>query len=359
MFTVFAASLKSNLDTSVDRSFGADLVASSTRVGGSGGIGIDPEIAPAVAELPEVENAVGLGAGAATVDGDDRGVVYADPAAIDHVLDLDVTDGSLADLADDQIAVADSLAARKAGGLATPSRSSSSTVPSNSSRSGATYNEADIVGTILLPRAAWEPHATQEIDTAVFVSLAEGVDINDGQAAVSQVVDRFGGPDVQDRDAFAASQSEGLDMMLTVIYVLLALAIIIALMGIANTLSLSIHERRTELGILRALGQTRRQLRSMVRDESVFISVFGTVSGMVLGLFLALGAHPGRGRLWRPHRHLHRPVHPARRHPGSRRGGRSACRCASRSPSRAARCSRRGPQRLTTGASGAVPLSSG
>ena len=289
MFTVFAASLKSNLEQGIDRSFGADLVASSTRVGGSGGIGIDPEIAPAVAELPEVETAVGLGAGAATVDGDDRGVVYADPAAIDHVLDLDVTDGSLATLADDQIAVADSLTAEEGWRIGDALAVKFLDGAEQQFTVGATYNEADIVGTILLPRAAWEPHATQEIDTAVFVSLAEGVDMNDGQAAVSQVVDRFGGPDVQDRDAFAASQSEGLDMMLTVIYVLLALAIIIALMGIANTLSLSIHERRTELGILRALGQTRRQLRSMVRDESVFISVFGTVSGMVLGLFLAWG----------------------------------------------------------------------
>jgi putative ABC transport system permease protein len=68
--------------------------------------------------------------------------------------------------------------------------------------------------------------------------------------------------------------------------VLLALAILIALMGIANTLSLSIHERRRELGVLRAVGQTRRQLKAMVRDESVLIAVFGTVGGMALGVFL-------------------------------------------------------------------------
>ena len=289
MFTVFASSIKANLEHSIDRSFGADLVASSARVGGSGGIGIDPEIALAVADLAEVESAVGLGAGAATVDGDDQGVVYADPARIDQVLDLDVTAGSLTALADDQIAVADSLANEKGWriGDAVPVKFLDGA--EEQFTVGATYNEADIVGTVLVPRAAWEPHATQEIDTAVFVLLADGVDIDDGQAAVSQVVDRFGGPDVQDRNEFAASQSAGLDMMLTVIYVLLALAIIIALMGIANTLSLSIHERRAELGILRALGQTRRQLRSMVRAESVFISLFGTVSGMVLGLFLAWG----------------------------------------------------------------------
>jgi putative ABC transport system permease protein len=67
---------------------------------------------------------------------------------------------------------------------------------------------------------------------------------------------------------------------------MLALAVVIALMGIANTLSLSIHERVRELGLLRAVGQSRRQARSMVRWESVTISVLGTTGGVMLGLFL-------------------------------------------------------------------------
>jgi putative ABC transport system permease protein len=75
-------------------------------------------------------------------------------------------------------------------------------------------------------------------------------------------------------------------MLLTIIYALLALAIVIALMGIANTLSLSIHERTRELGLLRAVGQTRRQVRAMVRGESVVIATFGAVGGIALGVFL-------------------------------------------------------------------------
>ena len=75
-------------------------------------------------------------------------------------------------------------------------------------------------------------------------------------------------------------------MMLGIVYVLLFLAIVIALMGIANTLSLAIHERTRELGLLRAVGQSRRQLRSMVRWESVIIALFGTVGGLGLGVFL-------------------------------------------------------------------------
>ena len=74
-----------------------------------------------------------------------------------------------------------------------------------------------------------------------------------------------------------------LDTLLNIVYVMLALAIVIALLGIANTLSLAVYERRVELGLLRAVGETRRQVRSMLRLESVIIATFGTVLGLVLG----------------------------------------------------------------------------
>ena len=84
--------------------------------------------------------------------------------------------------------------------------------------------------------------------------------------------------------------------MLGLVYVMLALAILIALMGIANTLSLSIHERTRELGLLRAVGATRAQLRSMVRWESVIIALFGTVGGLGVGPVPRLGAQVRGGR---------------------------------------------------------------
>ncbi|HYV60951.1 MAG TPA: ABC transporter permease, partial [Acidimicrobiia bacterium] len=105
-------------------------------------------------------------------------------------------------------------------------------------------------------------------------------------SAVQRTVDRYGAPDVEDRGEYTSSLSQGVDMMLGIVYVLLGLAILIALMGIANTLSLSIYERTRELGLLRAIGESRRQLRSMIRWESVIIAVFGTIGGLGLGLFL-------------------------------------------------------------------------
>jgi putative ABC transport system permease protein len=75
-------------------------------------------------------------------------------------------------------------------------------------------------------------------------------------------------------------------MLLGIVYVLLVLAILIALMGIANTLALSVHERRRELGLLRAVGQTRRQVRAMLRGEAFLVAAFGTLGGIGLGVFL-------------------------------------------------------------------------
>src|SRR5207302_252339 len=90
---------------------------------------------------------------------------------------------------------------------------------------------------------------------------------------------------VQDQAAYKKSQAAQINTILNFIYVMLALAILIALMGIANTLALSIFERTRELGLLRAVGMTRAQLRSTVRWESVIIALFGTVLGLVIGLF--------------------------------------------------------------------------
>jgi putative ABC transport system permease protein len=94
---------------------------------------------------------------------------------------------------------------------------------------------------------------------------------------------------VQTREQYVDDIAGRIDTMLGLVYVMLALAVLIALMGIANTLSLSIYERTRELGLLRAVGETRSQLRSMVRWESVIIAVIGTLGGLVIGVFLGWG----------------------------------------------------------------------
>jgi putative ABC transport system permease protein len=151
---------------------------------------------------------------------------------------------------------------------------------------GALYERDDLAGDYVITRAAWSPHKLQDADTLVPVAFADGVSVAEGTAAVEKVSEAYGNPEVQTREEFAESSASGVDMMLTLVYALLALAVVIALLGIANTLTLAVHERTRELGLLRAVGQTRAQLRSMVRWESVLVAAFGTAGGLGLGAFL-------------------------------------------------------------------------
>jgi putative ABC transport system permease protein len=91
---------------------------------------------------------------------------------------------------------------------------------------------------------------------------------------------------VQDQAGYKADQASQINKLLDFIYALLALAIIIALLGIGNTLALSIFERTRELGVMRAVGMTRRQLRATIRWESVIIALQGTVLGLAVGVFV-------------------------------------------------------------------------
>jgi putative ABC transport system permease protein len=93
------------------------------------------------------------------------------------------------------------------------------------------------------------------------------------------------GASVLDQNAYKHQQAAPVNKLLALVYALLALAIIIALLGIGNTLALSIFERTRELGVMRAVGMTRRQLRGTIRWESVIIALQGTALGLLIGVF--------------------------------------------------------------------------
>jgi putative ABC transport system permease protein len=283
LFTTFAASIKTSIDNSVSQSFTGDLVVSTGQFGGSG---ISPQLADDVGRLPEVQTATGLGTGRALIGTGTETVTIADQTQLGNVLDLEVTDGSVRNLGPQQLAVSERNADDEGWTRGTKVPVTFSDGTTTEFTVGATYDARDIAGDYILSRAAWAPHAVQDSDTTVLIGLEDGVALETGRQAVERVADAYGAPDVEDRDQYAASLGEGIDMVLGVVYVLLALAVLIALMGIANTLSLSVYERIRELGLLRAVGETRPQLRSMIRWESVIVAVFGTIGGLGLGVFL-------------------------------------------------------------------------
>ncbi|MGH8992786.1 MAG: ABC transporter permease [Acidimicrobiia bacterium] len=284
LFTVVGASIKQSIDDSVARSFGGDLVITT---GGFGpAAGFSPKMAGEVARLSEVEAATGFGGGVVRLDGATETVGVADPDSLTRVLDLDETEGRVADLAGNEIAISTDKAEDEGWEVGTEIPVAFVDGATQTVRVGAVYDSSDVAGPLIFTRAVFDPHAVQSLDQVVFVLLTDGVALEDGKAAVEEVTDGFGSPNVQDKQEFLDTVAGGVNQMLALVYVMLTLAIMIALMGIANTLSLSVHERTRELGLLRAVGETRGQLRSMVRWESVVIALFGTVGGVGLGIFL-------------------------------------------------------------------------
>ena len=278
--TILASSTKASIADSVDSTFAGDLVIDSgTYTGG----GLSPQLADDLSSLPEVDAVAGLRNVAAEIDGSSSMLVGFDAQSLDDLFDLELRDGSFADLGAGEIAVHDEEATDKGWAVG-------DTVPVRFAETGvqelavvALYGDADLAGPYVVGNAVLEANVADQFDSMVFVRFADGVDDATATAAIEAVASQHPLADVQDRDAFKASKGAEIDTILNLIYALLALAVIIALLGIANTLALSIFERTRELGLLRAVGMTRAQVRATVRWESVIISLLGTTLGLVIG----------------------------------------------------------------------------
>ncbi|MGH3161146.1 MAG: ABC transporter permease, partial [Streptosporangiaceae bacterium] len=286
LFTVIGASLKASATQGVDRTLAADLVVYQPGYGGSAGLaGFSPTLAAGLGRLPSVDVAAGVSRGSVLLDGQAQTVAAVDPGRIGTVLNLGVTAGSLGALGSGSFAVSAAAAADQHWRVG-------STVPvvypdgaHARLRVAAIFSHPDITGDYLFAAAGWAPHAGQALDSMVLIKLKPGAAPGPARAAVTAAIAGTGQPRVQDRAQYQASATGAVNTILGLVYVMLALAILIALMGVANTLSLSIRERTRELGLLRALRQTRAQARGMVRWESVIIAVFGTLGGVILGTF--------------------------------------------------------------------------
>lgn len=155
---------------------------------------------------------------------------------------------------------------------------------------GLTYTDALGPGDdFYLPLETMRPNSLPgfDIDFADYIKLDNDADRDAVVAELDALVADRPDVTVQDREEFIESQTEFIDVFVNIVYALLALAVIIALIGIANTLSLSVMERTKEFGLLRAVGMSRGQLRRTIRLEAVIVAVFGTVLGIVIGIAFA------------------------------------------------------------------------
>ena len=209
-----------------------------------------------------------------------------DTSAIDSLYDLGVSGGSIAAVGDGAVAVSSKEANDRglAVGDQVPFRfADGATEP----LTVAAIFDGNTVGgdaSWIVGLDTFDQHVSDQFDRKLFVKVDPTVPAAQSRAALDAALTTWPNAVVQDGAGFERSIAEPIDALLNLVYGLLALAVVIALIGIANTLALSVHERTRELGLLRAIGMQRRQLRRTVRREALLIAILGTALGAVLAV---------------------------------------------------------------------------
>jgi putative ABC transport system permease protein len=278
--SIFAASIKASTTETLDRTIAADYILMNDTF-----TPFSPDLATRLADQPELAAVVGVRLGAFKLDGATKQLIGIDPAAYDRVVKTEVLSGSIAGLQSGGLAVKEDVA--EANGWTVGER-----VALRFPRGGtqqvpvkAVYKDNSVNGDYMLSLADYERFYADQADSQILVQAAPGADPAASRAAIDRVLTDFPNVTVRDQAEYKAETARQIDQVVNLFFALLALAVVIALFGIVNTLGLSIFERIRELGLLRAVGATRRQIRSMIRWEAVIIAVLGAVLGLAVGVF--------------------------------------------------------------------------
>jgi putative ABC transport system permease protein len=281
MATVVASSLKASFRDQMGSTLTADYLVNHPN-----GENFSEVLATEVAALPEFGEVSGVRYGSIRIDGDTKEVMSTDFSTLLDLLDVGVVAGDPAssagpatilvheDVAEDlSLDVGDQIVVEFAATGEQPL-----TV-------GAIYDNAFLIGNYAIDNSGWEANFDTTDINVVAASVAPDVDVQAAADALGAVESSFPQLEFETNDEFRQRMEQQLDSLLVIINVFLGLAILIALLGIANTMALAVLERTQEIGLMRAIGMTRRQTRSMIRLEAAIVSLFGALLGIVVGLF--------------------------------------------------------------------------
>ncbi|MFF0277894.1 ABC transporter permease [Streptomyces sp. NPDC004330] len=276
--------LGTTVGTALDK-MTTDQIKADYMVSMASGNGLSQEALTALQKAPGVTAVSPQQAGAFDLKGSFVSVSGVAPGQIEKLLDLKVVHGSLSAVGGNTIAVDAEVAAKR--GLKT-----GATVPvefldkrKGELKVGAIYEANEFVSPVLADHRLVTAHEEQASIREIYVSTKGGASAANERALAKAMGDN---PAIQVmdhkdiRDAFGGP----INIMLNIMYGLLGMALIIAVLGVVNTLAMSVFERQQEIGMLRAIGLDRRRVKRMVRLEAVVISVFGAIVGIGLGAFL-------------------------------------------------------------------------
>jgi putative ABC transport system permease protein len=277
--SVIASSATASIVGVIDDTIGADFV-----IFGSSFRPFPPDVYRAVDGTPGTDVVTYVRQTVAkTADGGRAPVTGVDPKVIGEAISLDFTVGSVADLALGRAAVDVDTATENGYGLgdeielAFPNGTGTLTID-------ALYESAGPYSGFIVTLATVRSIGTLTQDSAVYITVAEGADADAVRADLEQRLEPFPTVTLQDQAQFEADIADQVNQVLGFLFALLALAVLIAFLGIVNTLLLSVVERTREIGLVRAIGATRPQVRRMVVVEAFIIAVFGALLGVALGL---------------------------------------------------------------------------
>ena len=286
--TVFAAGLNASVSNAIDRNFQGDIVLQNT----DGFSPFSPGAARIADRVEGVETVSSLSFAGGVRDGKDVRLSGVDPARVDDVLSLDWEEGSpetirelisTGAVVDDAWAYSNDLSVGDEIRLRTPLEETATYTIE-----GTIKDNADLLGNVVVTEQQLAQRFAVREPSFTFVNLAPGADPDTVQKRVAAAVDRrFPTVDTLNQQELKDNQQAQINQLVNFFYVLLALAIVISLLGIVTTLALSIHERTRELGMLRAVGMSRKQVRRLVRYESVITALIGAILGNVLGVIFA------------------------------------------------------------------------
>ncbi|MGY9071998.1 MAG: ABC transporter permease [Acidimicrobiales bacterium] len=295
---VIGNSFKKTFTSILDNSLVADLFIEVD--GGRSFVGFSPDLVDGLNELDEIELAVGFSGGdqvaSAVVAGDRKWITATQEEGLGTMVDLDLQRGSYSGLSDGGLLVHEdpasdlSLAPGDVIDVTFPEGVQSLTVVG-------IYRDSALAGNWVVSKSTFAQayDGTFQLDLFAAASIADGVDPDVARAAADGAVASFPEASLQDRDEFQETLENRIDQLLLTVNLMLLFAIAIAILGIINTLVLSVFERTREIGLLRAIGLTRAQTRSMIRWEAIIVAVFGGLLGILLGIafgLIAIAAMP-------------------------------------------------------------------
>jgi putative ABC transport system permease protein len=286
--TVFAAGISASIGNAIDRNFQGDIVLQN--VDGfspiSSGAGREAETVSGVKTVSSLSFTGGV------YKGKDIRVSAVDPATVNDVLSLDWKKGdpdTLSSLPAEGAVLDDAWAKNNdlnVGDQIKVRTALEKTVPLTVE--GTVKDNADLLGNLVVPEETLRRDFGAREPSMTFIKLEPGANAAQVKDEIStKVKAKFATVETLNQQELKDNQEEQIQQLVSFFYVLLALAIVISLLGIVTTLALSIHERTRELGMLRAVGMSRKQVRRLVRYEAVITALIGAILGTILGVIFA------------------------------------------------------------------------